>query len=302
MSLKQFNRKFEPAEPLPILAGGAAAAALGYCLFKSCSTPTIKNKRERQIQQLIEASDEVRWANMIVSKKNANNEDLVKESGSDMTYFHDILSQEMMRRHGADRVFADTNVLQYVILKLTINWIDLCLDGDFQKKYPQCLDNYDVALLSCETNSSMYKHLSDTLRSDDKIIRAALNCYGYREAGGYHRAGHNFDILRDIPQQLNAEYALLAVKMNGSALKHVANKTDHITMEALMEDGYLAFQYATETQKNTKLFRVTAFKENNSLINSSSFRRYCSPEEIEKYKQDKERADTQLADKVMNGY
>ena len=79
-----------------------------------------------------------------------------------------------------------------------------------------------------------------------------MNCYGYREEKGYYRAGHNFDILRDIPQQLNAEYALLAVKMNGSALKHVTNKTNLITMEALMENGYQAFQYATETQKKTK--------------------------------------------------
>ena len=301
MSLKQFTKKFEPAEPLPMLVGGAAAAALGYCLFKSCSTPTTHNKRERQIQQLIEASDEVRWADMIVSKKNANGEDLVRESGSDMTYFHDILSQEMIRRHGAYRVFADTNVLQYVILKVTIGWIDLCLDGGFQEKYPHCLDNYDVALLSCETNSSMYKHLSDTLRSDDQIIRAALNCYGYRDEGGYHRVGHNVDILRDIPQQLNAEYALLAVKMNGSALQHVANKTNHITMEALMENGN-AFQYATEKQKNTKRIRATAFKENNSLINSNSFRTYCSPEEIDKYQQDKEREDTRQEDLVMSGY
>ena len=301
MSLKQFNKQFEPAEPLPMLVGGAAAAALGYCLFKSCSTPTTHNKREQQIKQLIRASEKVRWANMIVSKKNANNEDLVSESGSDMTYFDDILSQAMIRRHGAYQVFADTNVLQYVILKLTIKWIDLCLDGGFQEKYPHCLDNYDVALLSCETNSSMYKHLSDTLRSDDKIIRAALNCYGYREEKGYHRVGHNLDILRDIPQQLNAEYALLAVKMNGSALKHVANKNNRITMEAIMQNGN-AFQYATEEQKNTRLIRATAFKENNSLINSNSFRTYCSPEEIDKYKRDKKREDTHQEDLVMSGY
>jgi hypothetical protein len=231
---------------------------------------------------------------MIVNKEN-----LVEQS---VTYFADRLSQEMIRRHGAYQVFADTNVLQYVILKLTIRWIDLCLDVGFQEKYPHCLDNYDVTLLSCETNSSMYKWLSDTSRSDDKIIRAALNCYGYREEKGYYRAGHNFDILRDIPQQLNAEYALLAVKMNGSALKHVTNKTNLITMEALMENGYQAFQYATETQKKTKRFRDIAFEESNSLLSSPEFLKYCSPAEIVNYRRKKEREDTHREDLVMSGY
>tara|TARA_B110000977_G_scaffold186806_1_gene253204 strand:+ start:782 stop:1663 length:882 start_codon:yes stop_codon:yes gene_type:complete len=293
MSLKQFNRKFEPAEPLPIVAV-VGAAALGYCLYKSCSTPAIQKERERQIQQLIRESDNVRWANMIVNKEN-----LVEQS---VTYFADRLSQKMISAHAVERLFDDTDVLQYVILKLRINWIDLCLDVGFQEKYPHCLDNYDVTLLSCETNSSMYKWLSDTSRSDDKIIRAALNCYGYREEKGYYRAGHNFDILRDIPQQLNAEYALLAVKMNGSALKHVTSKTNLITMEALMENGYQAFQYATEEQKNTRLIRATAFEKSNSLINSPDFLKYCSPAEIVKYKRDKKRAVTQLEDNVMNGY
>jgi hypothetical protein len=301
MSLKQFNKKFEPAEPLPILVGGAAAAALGYCLFKSCSTPTTNNEKGRKIKQLIQASEKVRWANMIINKKNVNKKNLVEESGADVTYFADVLSQEMIRLHGVDRLFADTNVLQFVILKLTIRWIDLCLDDRFKRKYPQCLDNSDVALLSCATNSSVYKHLSDTLRSDDNIIRAALKCYGYREEKGYHEVGHNFDILRDIPQRLNAKYALLAVKMNGSALKHVATKTNRITMEAVMQNGN-AFQYATEEQKNTRLFRATAFKENNSLINSNRFRTYCSPEEINKYKHDKKREDTHREDLVMSGY
>jgi len=54
---------------------------------------------------------------------------------------------------------------------------------------------------------------------------------------------------------LNAKYALLAVKMNGSALKHVANKTNRITMEAIMQNGN-AFQYATEEQKNTRLILI----------------------------------------------
>ncbi len=296
MSLKQFNKKFEPAEPLSMLVGGAAAAALGYCLFKSCSTPTTHNKREQQIKQLIRASEKVRWANMIVNKEN-----LVEQSGDDVTYFADILSQEMIRLHGVDRLFDDTNVLQFVVLKLTIKWIDLCLDDRFKRKYPQCLDNSDVALLSCATNSSVYKHLSDNLRSDKQIIMAALKCYGYRDAGGYHRVGHNLDILRDIPQQLNAKYALLAVKMNGSALKHVANKTNNITMEAIMQNGN-AFQYATEEQKNTRLIRANAFKENNSLIKSNRFRTYCSPEEIIKYKRDKKREDTHQEDLVMSGY
>ena len=293
MSLKQFNRKFEPAEPLPIVAV-VGAAALGYCLYKSCSTPAIQKERERQIQQLIRESDNVRWANMIVNKEN-----LVEQS---VTYFADRLSQKMISAHAVERLFDDTDVLQYVILKLRINWIDLCLDVGFQEKYPQCLDNYDVALLSCETNSSMYKHLSGYLRKDDKIIHAALNCYGYREGGGYYSAGHNFDILKDIPQYLNAEYALFAVKMNGSALKHVVNKTNQITMEALMENGYQAFQYATEEQKNTPLIRATAFGNSNSLLSSPDFLKYCLPAEIENYTRDKERADRQLEDSVMNGY
>lgn len=188
-----------------------------------------------------------------------------------------------------ERSFDDPDILKFIIRKYPWTWIDLCKDDFFMSKHPNCLSDYDVALLSCQNNSSIYQHLSDEFKVDDSLIKAALLCRSYRECQGDYHYGNNSNILKQIPVELNATYAVIAVQQDGFALKHVLNKTDRVTLEAVKQNGS-AFHYATERQKNNKTIRDAAFNQNMSLINNKDFQAYClnNDEIVEKQKLKKE--------------
>ena len=192
-------------------------------------------------------------------------------------------------RKWGERSFDEPDVLKLIITKYPWTWIDLCKHEHFMSKHPNRLSDYGVALLSCQKNSSMYQHLPDEFKVDDSIIEAALLCRSYREHNGEYRFGTNSNILKQIPAELNAKYAVLAVQQNGFALKHVLNKTDRVTLNAVNQEGS-AFRYATERQKKTRTIRDTAFNQNMSLINNEEFLRYCTDEgeKTEKGKNQKE--------------
>jgi len=162
-------------------------------------------------------------------------------------------------------------------------------------KHPNRLSDYDVALLSCQKNSSIYQHLSDEFKVDDSIIKAALLCRSYREYHGDYHYGNNSNILKQIPAELNATYAVIAVQQDGFALQHVLNKTDRVTLEAVKQNGS-AFHYATERQKNNKTIRDAAFNQNMSLINNKDFQDYCFEGEIKKKEELKKEDDIKRED------
>ena len=178
-----------------------------------------------------------------------------------------------------ERAFDDPNVLKFIIGKYPWTWIDLCGNAIFIDKHQNRLSDYDVALLSCQTNSSIYQHLSDEFKVDDSIIKAALMCRSYREYQGDYHYGTNSNILKQIPAELNATYAPLAVEQNGWSLKHVLVKTDAITKAAVKIEGR-ALRFATDEQKRNREIRDEAFLKDMDLILYPWFVERCSPSEI----------------------
>ena len=113
-------------------------------------------------------------------------------------------------------------------------------------------------------------------------------CRSYREHQGDYHYGTNSNILKQIPAELNATYAPLAVEQNGWSLKHVLVRTDAITKAAVKQEGR-ALCFATDEQKRNRDIRDDAFLKDMDLINCPWFLERCSPSEIvEKQKLKKE--------------
>lgn len=193
--------------------------------------------------------------------------------------YKELTNDTLKYQKWGERAFDDPNVLKFIIGKYPWTWIDLCGNAIFMSKHPNRLSDYDVALLSCQTNSSIYQHLSDEFKVDDSIIKAALMCRSYREYQGDYHYGTNSNILKQIPAELNATYAPLAVEQNGWSLKHVLVRTDAITKAAVKQEGR-ALCFATDEQKQNRKIRDQAFVKDMDLINQRWFLEYCSPSEI----------------------
>ena len=193
--------------------------------------------------------------------------------------YKELTKDSLKYQNWGERAFDEPDVLKFVIRKYPLTWIDLCNYAIFMDNHRNCLSDYGVALLSCQTNSSIYQYLSDEFKVDDSIIKAALMCRNYREKHGDYHCGTNSNILKQIPAELNATYALLAVKRNGWSLKHVLVKTDTVTKAAVKQEGR-ALCFATDEQKRNRDIRDEAFLKDMDLINQHWFLEYCSPSEI----------------------
>ena len=177
-----------------------------------------------------------------------------------------------MHRHcikkGWGEAFHSKKLILTIINTFKTSWIYLVTSKKFEQSY--WLDDHEVAVASCLRNSNIFKHLHKDLRKDKHIINVAIQTSNH----SIHDTRHfrpNTKILTWIPtQKLKQKYSTMAVSCNGLTLKNVPNKTNLITMQAILQDG-AALKFATNKQRDNLHFIRVAFNTTPGIINEKWF-------------------------------